>query len=170
MRKTAIVLIVIGIVVVIGANLFIGSQPEAPPPPVRDDTTLRNTTAGEVVGFRDRHGARAWLGIPFAEAPVGDNRWRAPRPPQSSEGVFEAMSIGGLCPQFASQLSDTGEGFTPGSIAGGEDCLYLNVWSPPNAANLLDNEHRQTFGGDVITRRALGYMTFRWDPGSLGGR
>jgi iron complex outermembrane receptor protein len=34
-----------------------------------------------------------------------------------------------------------------------------------NAANFLDNEHRQTFGGDIITRRALAYVTFRWDGG-----
>jgi outer membrane receptor protein involved in Fe transport len=36
-----------------------------------------------------------------------------------------------------------------------------------NAANVADNDHRQTFGGDVITRRALGYLTFRWAGGLL---
>ena len=136
MRKTAIILIIIGILVVIGANLFISDPPEPELPPTRDDTTLRLTTAGEVVGFRDRHGARAWLGIPYAEPPVDDNRWRAPQPASSHEGVFEALSIGGICPQFASQLSNTGSGFTPGAITGQEDCLYMNIWSPPNASKL----------------------------------
>ena len=135
MRKAAIILIVIGIVFVIAANLFLSSVDKEPVfEPVRDNTTLRQTTAGDVVGFRDQHGARAWLGIPFALAPTGDNRWRAPKPPAPHEGVFEAMQAGGMCPQFASQLSSSE--FTAGSIAGSEDCLYLNVWSPPNAVDL----------------------------------
>jgi len=135
-RKVAITLIIVGILVVIGAKLFIGSEPEPEFSVSRDDTTLRLTTQGEIVGVRDRFGARAWLGIPYAEPPVGDNRWRAPQPPMPHDGIFEAMSIGNICPQYASQLSDTGAGFTPGAIAGSEDCLYLNIWSPPNAVGL----------------------------------
>lgn len=131
MRKAAIVLIVVGIVVVIGANLFISSQPEPPPPPVRDDTTLRHTTGGEVVGFRD-NGARAWMGIPFAAAPVGDMRWRAPQTPPVSTDVYEAMAAGQICPQMSSLLS----GGAAGSMTGNEDCLYLNIWAPPNAVDL----------------------------------
>jgi iron complex outermembrane receptor protein len=38
-----------------------------------------------------------------------------------------------------------------------------------NVANLADNVHHQTFGGDLISRRALGYMTFRWEGGGLAG-
>ncbi len=136
MRKAAIILIVIGIVVVIGANLFIGTQPEPDVAPVRDDTTVRRTLAGEVVGFRDRYGARSWQGVPFAEPPVGDLRWRAPQPPSAREGVLEALAPGNLCPQFASLLSGAGEDALPGSVTGDEDCLYLNIWSPPNAASL----------------------------------
>ena len=134
MRKFAIILIIIGIVVVIGANLFIRSQTEeeAAPAAVADATTLRTTTAGDVIGFRGKHGARTWKGIPFAAAPVDDNRWRAPQPPEPHEQVLEALAPGGLCPQMASLLS----GGSPGSIAGNEDCLYLNVWSPPNAVDL----------------------------------
>ena len=131
MRKAAVILIVIGIVVVIGANLFISSQPEPPPPPVRDDTTVRRTTGGEVVGFRD-NGARAWMGIPFAAAPVGDMRWRAPQTPPVNTDVFEALAPGRICPQMSSLLS----GGEAGSIAGDEDCLYLNIWAPPNAVDL----------------------------------
>ena len=136
MKKAAIVLIVIGIVVVIAANLFIRSQPEPIPPPSRDDTTLRSTTAGDVVGFRDRFGARSWQGIPFAAAPVGANRWRAPQLPDTYDTVLEALAPGQMCPQLASQLSGSDGTSGAGAIAGDEDCLYLNIWSPPNAVRL----------------------------------
>ena len=136
MRKAAIILIVIGLLVVIAANLFIADTEAPTAPPVRDDTTLRQTTAGDVVGFRGRHGARTWLGIPFARPPVGDLRWRAPQPPEPHDGVLEAMHIGDMCPQFASALSGAGLDPEPGAVAGQEDCLYLNVFSPPNASDL----------------------------------
>lgn len=135
MRKAAIILIIIGLVVVLGANLFVSSQDESVFVPVRDNTTIRQLTSGEVVGFRDKAGARAWLGIPYATAPTDTNRWRAPQPPQDHD-LLEAMQPGTMCPQFASLLSGSGENPAPGTIAGEEDCLYLNVWSPPNAARL----------------------------------
>ena len=136
MRKAAIILIVIGIVVIISSNLFISSQPEPLPAPVRDNTTVRQTTSGDVVGFRDRHGARSWQGIAFAAPPVEQARWQAPQPPVPFDDIVEALAPGQICPQFASLLSGAGEDILPGSIAGDEDCLYLNIWSPPNAVDL----------------------------------
>jgi len=136
MKKTAITLIVIGIAVVVGANLYTGSLPEPVPPRVADGTTLRSTTAGDVVGFRDRMGARAWQGIGYARPPVGERRWRAPLEPAAYEEVFEALAPGNVCPQFASLLNSDDDEFTSGAVVGDEDCLYLNVWSPPNAVDL----------------------------------
>lgn len=136
MNKLSIILIVIAVLVVAGANFFIASQDgdDEALPIVADTTTIRSTTAGEVIGFTGPHGARAWLGMPFAKAPVNELRWRAPRPPESSSDVLQALSPGNLCPQFASQISG---GETPnGGVVGNEDCLYLNVWAPPNASDL----------------------------------
>lgn len=135
MRKAAIILIVIGIMVVIGTNIFVADQPDPIPPPSRDQTTLRDTTGGTVVGFRDKEGARSWQGIAFAQAPIEDLRWRAPRPPKPLEETFEALAPGQICPQFTSALSG-GDEQTSGGVVGNEDCLYLNVWSPPNAVDL----------------------------------
>jgi len=136
MTKVAIVLIIVGILVVLATNLFFDTKEEVIPPPQRDDTTLRQTTSGEVVGSRGKYGARVWRGIPFATPPTGVNRWRAPQPPITTNTVLEATKPGALCPQFTSTLSGAGADTTPGSITGAEDCLYLNIWSPPNAANL----------------------------------
>ena len=135
MRKVAISLIILGLLVVVGANLFIADQPQPVPPITADRTTIRDTTSGTVVGFRDREGARSWQGIAFARPPVDDLRWRAPDPPTPTQGLFEALSPGNVCPQFASQLTGAGEQGS-GRVTGDEDCLYLNIWSPPNAVDL----------------------------------
>ena len=134
MRKTAIVLIVVAVAVVAGGVLYVRNLPEPKAPAVRNDTTLRNTEGGEVAGFIDIHGARAWMGVPFAQPPVGQLRWRAPWPPVRSAGVIEALAPGSMCPQFETVLT----GADPGSerVIGAEDCLYLNIWSPPNARDL----------------------------------
>lgn len=135
MKKAAVILIVLAVVVVAGGFLYVANLPEPEPPPVRDDTTLRNTEGGEVVGFIDDFGARAWMGVPFAEPPSGDLRWRAPRPPSRSGEVIEALAPGPMCPQFETILSG-GELGGESAVIGNEDCLYLNIWSPPNARDL----------------------------------
>jgi para-nitrobenzyl esterase len=133
MKKVLIALLVIAVPVIAWLALRDDSAP-AVEPPVRDDSTVRTTSAGDVVGFIHRHGVRAWLGIPFAAAPVGDLRWRAPQPPPPWAGVREALSAGSACPQKPSLL---GVAESPGAtLTGDEDCLYLNVWSPPGADNL----------------------------------
>ena len=138
MRTTAIALIVIAIVVVIGANLYLNTLSEPPPPNERDGSTLRSTESGDLVGFIDTSGARAWLGVPFARPPVGKLRWQAPQPPVPAEGTIEALALGAMCPQLPSLLSGAGESpeSAPAAVAGREDCLTLNVWSPPNASGL----------------------------------
>jgi para-nitrobenzyl esterase len=133
--KNIIILLVIISIAVIG---YLSVTTEETPPelvPVRADETLRNTTAGDVVGFIDTHDALAWKGIPFAQPPNANLRWRAPQPPEPWEGVRETLAASDMCPQMKSGLSgDAGE---PDSrIAGIEDCLYLNIWSPPGASNL----------------------------------
>lgn len=80
-----------------------------------------------MVGFASEEGAHAWLGLPFAKPPVGDLRWRAPRPPDAWEGTREALAYGPPCVQFAGPFDDGDGPRKPGSR---EDCLYLNVFAP----------------------------------------
>ncbi len=134
MKRFALALILIS-VAVIGYFTFISRPEPAPEPVVRDDVTLRSTAAGDVVGFIDKHGTRAWMGIPFAEPPAGNLRWRAPQPPSRWDGVIEALGPGNICPQMKNRLSG-GPGEPDRVSVGEEDCLFLNVWAPVNASNL----------------------------------
>lgn len=76
--------------------------------------------------FRGRlaGGSRHWLGIRYAQAPVGARRWRAPLAAPDADDEVEARAFGAACPQPPSPLP-LGEG-----IAQSEDCLFLNVWTP----------------------------------------
>ena len=103
-------------------------EPPRPPPAASPDST-RSLAQGEVVGFEGDHGNHAWLGIPFAAAPEGPLRWRAPRPPEGWSGTREALDWGASCPQFASPAGGP-DGEAAGEASGREDCLFLNVFAP----------------------------------------
>ena len=70
-------------------------------------------------------GVQAYLGVPFAQPPIGDLRWRAPQPPAHWEGVRPAKKFSPR-PVQAPIYSD----MTFESDGLSEDCLYLNVWTP----------------------------------------
>ncbi len=97
------------------------------------DATARELTGGDVVGIETERGAYAWLGLPFAAAPEGELRYRAPRPPASWGGRKEAVAFGPRCPQMTSGLNRA-EGVAPGLRVGEEDCLRLNVYAPKDAS------------------------------------
>jgi para-nitrobenzyl esterase len=78
---------------------------------------------GQLMGQADASGAR-FLGIPYAQAPVADLRWRAPAPARPWSGVRDAARPAAACPQTASAY---------GPVSVDEDCLYLNVFTPPGA-------------------------------------
>ncbi|HEY8515846.1 MAG TPA: carboxylesterase family protein [Candidatus Binatia bacterium] len=94
-----------------------------------DPATKRTTTSGDVVGGEGRYGSYAWLGIPFAEAPIGHLRWRAPEPPEPWNGTRETLVSGPPCVQYASVFGGVTDA-KPNTPAGQEDCLTLNVWTP----------------------------------------
>jgi len=126
--------VLVGLVLLVAAGCT--SEPEAPPPSA-DPTTLRHPPAGDVVGQAGRYGGHAWLGIPYAEPPLGELRWRAPRSPLPWTGTREALAFGDSCPQFASGVGGDGSA-KPGTLVGHEDCLTLNVYAPALAGAPAD--------------------------------
>ena len=74
----------------------------------------------------------AFKGIPFAAPPVGENRWRAPKPCENWEGVRDCFRFAPISMQGVPGLGDNiydREWHVDPEIAMSEDCLYLNVWT-----------------------------------------
>ena len=90
-----------------------------------EDPLVVKTSAGLVRGLvRDRGGAR-FLGIPFAQAPLGLLRWHEPLPAKAWSGVRDAAAYSAPCAQ-----PDLGDWNRHDAQLGQEDCLYLNVITP----------------------------------------
>ena len=124
MKKFLVVLLALTVVILV-INYF-ASQPRA------NSETLRDTSLGALVGFEDKSDTYAWLGVPFAQAPVGDLRWRAPLAAKPWQGVLEAVESGPMCPQMLPF-----ELFGRRKVMGEEDCLNLDIWSPRIAPSEL---------------------------------
>ena len=76
-----------------------------------ENGAVRGTVAG---------GVRAFKGIPYAKAPVGNLRFRPPQPAEPWQGILPAEQFAPACPQLA-----------PGNkVVGSEDCLAINIWTP----------------------------------------
>lgn len=90
---------------------------------------ILETTAGSFHGVH-QGSSDAFLGIPFAEPPIGDRRWRAPVPAKPWSGVRDFTHFAASCYQAPAVPFGpfTPEFMTFGPIS--EDCLYLNVWTP----------------------------------------
>lgn len=137
LKKFAYILIGLSVavlLVVLGFNLLLNSSTPYPElDRVPDLTTTRDTESGTFVGFIDRDGARAWLGIPYAQPPVDELRWKAPLPPNKKPGITHALSLGNPCVQFASIITPPDARLGINNTWGSEDCLFLNIWSSPNS-------------------------------------
>ena len=101
-------------------------------PPVAARETARQLAGGQVIGFVNDDGAHVWRGLPFAAPPVGELRWRAPRPAPGWRGERPALEQAARCPQLANAFTPDIPG---GTLIGAEDCLYLNVFAPPMTAD-----------------------------------
>lgn len=130
-------------------------------------TTIR-TDAGFVSGSIS-NAQRSFQGIPFAAPPTGENRWRDPQSVAPWHGVRTATQPGPRCAQ------DAGLG-SPASDD--EDCLYLNVTTPPHARNrpVLVWLHGGSFtsgagsdyGVDQLVRNGSVVVTINYRLGAFG--
>ena len=107
-----------------------------------------NTTLGRLQGTED-DGCFVFRGVPFAQPPVGDLRWRPPEPLQPWSDVRDATAFSASAMQR--QLpGDVGDLIGIPAQTQSEDCLYLNIWTPA-----CDDQKRPVMvwihgGGNVV--------------------
>ena len=73
---------------------------------------------GTLIG-KEIDGTAIFKGVPFAKAPTGERRWKAPVALEKWKGKKEAFEYAPACMQAGDPPSGKSE-----------DCLYLNIWSP----------------------------------------
>jgi para-nitrobenzyl esterase len=87
--------------------------------------TTAKTASGVLEGVVEPSGIRSFKGVPFAQPPVGELRWKEPQPVKAWTGVRKADEFGAK----PMQLNVFGD-MNSRSKSMSEDCLYLNVWTP----------------------------------------
>jgi para-nitrobenzyl esterase len=133
-----------------------------------------HTDAGLVEGT-SQDGVVVYKGIPFAAPPVGDLRWRDAQPVTPWPGVRQADHYSPECMQTGSYPLDA----PPEPMS--EDCLYLNIWRPLDAAAPLpvmvwiygggvDNGSGSVplYAGDMLAKHGVIVVTFNYRLGVFG--
>jgi para-nitrobenzyl esterase len=86
---------------------------------------------GQIEGFQ-KDGIFKFYGFPYALPPIGELRWRAPRPLKPWKGVKKATAFGPMAYQI-SHIDELRE--EDKDLVQSEDCLYLNIWTPSISAS-----------------------------------
>jgi para-nitrobenzyl esterase len=161
---------------VAAAMLAVGSLNAAITQPVKVEGGLVSGVPGTDSSIE------AFKGIPFAAPPVGDLRWRAPKPVAAWPGVRTADKFSASCIQnvVRERKPWTYEFMTHGAIS--EDCLYLNVWTAAKSAAEKRPVYVYLYGGgfsegsaavpvydgEGLAKKGLVVVTINYRVGVLG--
>ena len=144
---------------------------------MHEHTVRVTTSAGTVEGFT-RDGVHRWRSIPYAQAPVGALRLRAPRPAQAWPGVRYCHGYTKCAPQEP-RYTVMGIGKYQSM---GEDCLTLNVVAPEHpdgealpvmvfvhgGGYILGSSATPIYDGVGLARRGCIYVSMNYRLGALG--
>lgn len=191
----ALAAVMVTAVMVAGSGGVASATPPAgaPAAPGPDrSSVLRQTTLGPVLGLDESRtaGTHSWLGIPYAEPPVGELRWRAPETHRPWRGVRHTQEHGAGCAQPGRFFSPSPDG--PhydldvrdglGKPVGQEDCLTLNVYRPATArtdlpvivfvhggSNVVGYSGDPVYDGRALAKRAQAVVvTVNYRLGAFG--
>jgi len=131
---------------------------------------------GKIRGSLTQDGGAAFKGIPYAQPPVGNLRWREPQPVDPWDGIRDATKFSAPCTQLSEGWN---ERFVSGSS---EDCLYLNVavpqWPPTvkypvmvwihGGSNTAGDGDDAGFDERTLVHRGIVLVTINYRLGALG--
>ncbi len=140
-------------------------------------------TGGLVSGVPAKDASiRVFKGVPFAAPPVGDLRWRAPKPVVAWQGVRKADHFGDSCVQriVPDNKPWTYEFMTHTEVS--EDCLFLNVWTAAKSAserrpvyvyihggaNVEGSGAVPVYDGEGLAKKGIVVVTVNYRLGVLG--
>lgn len=113
----------------------------------------------------------SFLGVPFAQPPVGALRWAPPQPLQMTQGIYQADTFAPACMQgdhiakwYQNVAADFGG--DPTLIKQpkvSEDCLYLNLWRP-----VQDKENPQALPVIVYIHGGSNKAGWSYEPNYIG--
>ena len=132
-----------------------------------DTPPAASVTGGQIRGASLDQGGAMFKGIPFAQPPVGDRRWREPGPVQPWTAARDATAFSPPCAQNS--------GGKPMENSN-EDCLYLNVWTPEwpaksrkpvmvwfhGGGNYGGTASSNNFNGEPLARRGVVLVTVNY--------
>ncbi len=140
---------------------------------VAEKSPAVDTSSGQVVGLEE-DGLLIFRGIPFAEPPVGELRFKAPVPRKRSPETIEAFEF---CPACLQE-----ESWKLPSAGVSEDCLSLNIWTsglsgPPRPVMVYihgggyiagSGADPRSEGKKLVMRGDVVYVTITYRLGLLG--
>jgi para-nitrobenzyl esterase len=127
-----------------------------------------SVSGGMIRGSLAGYGGAVFKGIPFAQPPTGELRWREPMPARTWAGVRDATAFAAPCMQ--------------GSGNSSEDCLYLNIWTPEwpaksrkavmvwfhGGGNFAGAATDPIFDGESLARHGVVLVTAQYRLGVFG--
>jgi para-nitrobenzyl esterase len=130
-----------------------------------------SVTGGNLRGSLTGPGGAVFKGIPFAQPPTGDLRWREPLPVKSWTGIRDATAFGPPCIQGGALGANSSE-----------DCLYLNLWTPDwpatprhavmvwihGGGNFAGASSEPSFDGESLARRGVVLVSVNYRLGVFG--
>lgn len=135
------------------------------------------TVHGILEGVTEEGGVEVYKGVPYAQPPLGDLRWREPQPVKDWSGVRRADHFGDrpMQPTLWKDMIFRSEKMS-------EDCLYLNVWVPEGAAGkslpvvvyihggamVAGDGSEPRYDGAAFARRGIVVVTINYRLGVFG--
>ena len=123
---------------------------------VPNGRTSVQTDVGQIVGYTSmfkvngvQKVARNFLGIPYAEPPTGNRRFRKPVPKRRLVTPFDATHFGSPCYQFEGNSSVS-------NLSYSEDCLTLNIFAPEQSAGKYFPVLIAIHGGGFVSGTSYG--------------
>lgn len=132
---------------------------------------------GMLEGVTEKSGVHSFKGIPFAQPPIGESRWKEPQPVNNWTGVRKCDAFG-YNPMQKKVFGDMG--FRTQGMS--EDCLYLNVWVPANPSKeklpvlvyfygggfLAGDGSERRYDGESMAKRGIIALTVNYRLGVFG--